>query len=168
IAQVNIGRLLAPIDHPTIKDFVDNLDRINALAEATPGFVWRLMTPAGNATALQVFPDPQAIINMSVWESIEALHQYAYYSDHAAIFRRRREWFEKMETNYMALWYVPAGEIPTPDDAKARLAYMDSHGITPYAFTFKQPFSVDDLLAYTASRAAKAVTSEGSKNRDEG
>lgn len=148
IAQVNIGRLLAPVDHPSIKDFVDNLARINALADATPGFVWRLMTPEGDATALRVFDDPLMAINMSVWETMDALYQYAYYSAHVEFFRRRREWFAKMETSYMALWYIPAGEIPTTDDAKARLAYMDAHGATPYAFTFKQSFSVDEMLAY--------------------
>jgi hypothetical protein len=136
------------MDDPQIKDFVDNLNRINLLAEAAPGFVWRLMTPAGDATAIQVFNDPFIIINMSVWESIDALYQYTYYSDHVDIFRRRKEWFGKLELPHMALWWIEDGNYPDEYEGKARLEYMAQHGITPHAFTFKERFSPDDLRVY--------------------
>lgn len=147
LAQLNIARMLAPLDDPLMADFVANLARINALADAAPGFVWRLQTPAGDATQLRVFDDDMLIVNMSVWVSVEALHDYAYYSDHAEIFRRRREWFSKMETPYMVLWWIPAGHLPTLDEAKAKLEYITQHGATPHAFTFKQQFSIEDMLA---------------------
>src|SRR5690349_8758764 len=110
LAQVNIGRLLAPLDTPQLAGFVSQLDQINALADASPGFVWRFMDDLGNATALRPYPDDDRIIfNMSVWESLDALMAYAYRSEHTAVMRRRREWFEPMKEAYMALWWIPAG-----------------------------------------------------------
>jgi hypothetical protein len=118
LAQVNIGRLRAPIDHPMIKDFADNLDPINALAEASPGFVWRLTGEGNNATDLQPFDDALIAINMSVWTDIPSLGAYVYRSGHVQFMRRRREWFEHMDL-YMVLWWVPAGHRPTIEEAKA-------------------------------------------------
>lgn len=139
LAQVNIGRLLAPVDSPIIADFMAALDPINALADTSPGFIWRLQTAEGNATALHSFDDALIISNMSVWASIEALRAFTYTSAHTGVMRRRREWFEAYESAYMALWWVPAGHRPTIEEAKERLAAMDRDGATPFAFTFRAP-----------------------------
>lgn len=144
LAQVNFGRLRAPVDHPMIKDFVDNLDRINALAEGSPGFVWRLTGDGDDATDLQPYEDdPMMAINMSVWTDIPSLGAFVYRSDHIGIMRRRREWFEHLDL-YMVLWWVPAGHRPTIDEAKAKLALLDANGPTAEAFTFKVPFPAPD------------------------
>lgn len=140
LAQVNIGRLKAPVDDPLIADFVAQLDEINALAEASVGFVWRLKDESGNATAIPAFDDPQMIINMSVWESFEALRDYTYRSDHTRVLTRRREWFEKLDRPHFALWWIPAGSLPTIAEAKERLALLDEHGPTADAFTFRDRF----------------------------
>jgi hypothetical protein len=140
LAQVNIGRLLAPIDDPLIADFVAQLDAVNALADASPGFVWRLKDESGNATAIPAFDDPRMIINMSVWESLEALRDYAYRSDHSKVLTRRREWFEKLDRPHFALWWIPAGTLPTVEEAKRRLEILAERGPTPDAFTFRDRF----------------------------
>jgi hypothetical protein len=150
IAQVNIAPMLAPLDDPIMADFVANLDPINALADAAPGFVWRLKSDEGNATAIRVFENDMIIINMSVWESIDALYQYTYFTDHAGIFRRRAEWFTRLGKPSFALWHIPAGSEPTAQDARARLEFLQAHGPTPYAFTFKQRFTPDEARAYSA------------------
>jgi len=139
LAQINVGRLLAPVDDPRIADFVANLDSINALADGTPGFVWRLVGEGNNATDIQPRPDdPLFAINMSVWTGLDALAGFVYRSAHRDIMRRRREWFEAMET-YMVLWWVPAGHIPTPDEGLQRLAVLERLGPTDQAFTFRHP-----------------------------
>lgn len=141
LAQVNVGRLRAPIDDPIIAEFKGALDRINALADGTPGFVWRLQGDDGNATGFHPVEDDELVaINMSVWESIEALGDYVYRSDHTAFMRRRREWFEKYGSAFVALWWVPAGQIPTIEEAFERLDVVERRGATPYAFTFRHPF----------------------------
>jgi hypothetical protein len=145
LAQVNIGRLRAPVDDPLIADFVAGLDRINALADQTPGFVWRLQTEDGNATAIRPDTDDELLaINMSVWESIEALADYVYRSEHVTFMRRRREWFERFSGVYLALWWIPAGTIPTVVEAMDRIAHLDRRGPTPTAFTFRQLFGPPD------------------------
>ena len=147
IAQINIARMLAPIDSDTMSGFVARIDEINALADTADGFIWRLQGEEGNATALRVFADDMLIINMSVWESIDALHAYTYKSDHAQVFRRRKDWFSLMEKPHMALWYIPAGHIPTPDEAKHKLALIEKQGASPSAFTFVKRFELQDWLA---------------------
>ena len=130
-------------------DFMDNLALINGLAEATPGFVWRLADEYGtDATSIKVYDDLDMIINLTVWESIDALYAFTYKSDHGKYFARRREWFDRENSN-LVIWYIPAGQLPTTEEAKARLSYLEQHGPTPYAFTFKQRFSEADMLAYT-------------------
>lgn len=151
IAQINIARMVAPLDSPVMHDFVANLDRVNALAEAAPGFVWRLKGDGNDATSLRPYADDRIIVNMSVWESIEALHQYTYYSGHVEIFRRRTEWFEKMTAPAIALWWVPAGHLPTVAEAKTKLELLEKVGITPLAFTFKQQFTVEEMLTIPQS-----------------
>lgn len=141
LAQVNIGRFLAPPGDPLLAGFMDNLDPINAMADADPGFVWRLQTDEGNATALRPDADDESmIINMSVWTSIEALADYVYRSGHVAFLRRRREWFSRMTSHHQALWWVPAGTLPTVPEAMAKVAHLDAHGPTPDAFTFARRF----------------------------
>ena len=140
LAQINVGRLRASVDHPMIADFVANLDRINALADNLPGFVWRLKGDGNNATDIQPKPDdPLFAINMSVWTDIDSLAGFVYRTAHREIMRRRREWFEQMEV-FMCLWWVPAGHIPTVEEAMARLALFEQLGPTPEAFSFKIPF----------------------------
>lgn len=142
IAQINVARALAPMNDPLMADFVAQLDEINALAERSEGFVWRLQDEAGNATSIKVYEDNFIIINMSVWESIDALYQYTYYSAHVNVFRQRKAWFEKFGRPHMALWWIPAEELPTALDGRERLEHLQTHGPSPYAFTFKERFPI--------------------------
>jgi hypothetical protein len=141
LAQLNIGRLRAPVDDPATADFMANLDPINALAEVSPGFVWRLQTEAGNATSIRAFPgDDLMILNMSVWESIESLGDFVYRSAHTPFLRRRGEWFDRLSEAYLVLWWVPAGTVPTVDEALTRLQHLRIFGPAPEAFTFRHPY----------------------------
>ncbi|MGB0019480.1 MAG: DUF3291 domain-containing protein [Candidatus Sulfotelmatobacter sp.] len=144
IAQVNIGRIKAQLDDPVMAGFVTRLDEINALADRSPGFVWRFQTPEGNATYLRPYDDDRLLLNMSVWETLEDLKHYVYRTAHAELLRQRQEWFEKLATVYAALWWVPINHIPGVDEAKKRLAHLDAHGPTQFAFTFKAPFPPDE------------------------
>ena len=146
LAQVNVARLRAPIDDPLIADFVAALAPINALAERSPGFVWRLTGDGNDATSLRVFDNDAIIVNLSVWESVESLYAFAHDSEHVAFFRRRREWFERMSTPAVAMWWVPSGHIPTTEEARAKLEHLERHGPTPQAFTFKQRFAADSKV----------------------
>lgn len=141
LAQVNIGRMHAPLEDPLMAEFVAALDEINALADQSPGFVWRLQTEEGNASALRPYEDDRIIFNLSVWETIEDLKAYAYHGPHAQIMRRRRQWFEKFDGMYLALWWIEAGHIPTTNEAKERLDYLNSQGESERAFTFRHPFA---------------------------
>jgi GNAT superfamily N-acetyltransferase len=138
LAQINIGTMLAATDDPLVAEFMDNLDHINGIADATPGFVWRLQTDSGNATEIQLFPDPLTLINMSVWESVESLKGYVYRSEHVDFFRRRAEWFQPAAKR-VALWHLAAGEIPEIDDAVRRVEFLERNGPSPYAFGFAKP-----------------------------
>jgi heme-degrading monooxygenase HmoA len=144
LAQFNIGRIVAPMDSPTMAGFVARLEEINALAEGTPGFVWRLQTEDGDATALRPYDDDRIIVNMSVWASMDALRGFVYQGSHAEVLRQRREWFEKMDQLYMVMWWVPAGHIPTVEEAKARLERLKAEGPSPAAFTWRNPFPAPD------------------------
>jgi hypothetical protein len=154
LAQINIARMRFPLEDPEMKDFVDLLDEVNALADGSPGFVWRLQTEAGNATYLRPFEDDRILLNMSVWESVEHLRGYTYGGRHADVFRRRRDWFEKMETPTVALWWIPAGHVPSIDEARKRLAHLARHGPSPFAFTFRNLFPADEEFARTTDWAA--------------
>ena len=150
LAQVNVARMRGALEDPVMAGFVARLDEINALADGSPGFVWRLQTDAGNATYLRPYADERIIINMSVWESIEQLRNYVYQSRHAEVLRQRRDWFEKLESPVVALWWVPAGHVPSVDEAKKRIAHLEEHGPTPFAFSFRSPFPPDEhVLAST-------------------
>jgi hypothetical protein len=149
LAQVNVGRLRAPVDAPEIAGFVAMLDPINALADAAAGFVWRLQTEDGNATAVRPDDeDPLLAINLSVWESIDALADFVYRSAHTDVMRRRREWFERVDV-YTTMWWVPAGHRPTVIEAMERLDHLRAHGPTAEAFTFRNPFPAPVLPRVT-------------------
>lgn len=140
LAQLNVGRSVAPMDDPRMADFVALPDEINLLAERSPGFVWRLQGDNGNATDLKFSDDPLFIVNLTVWSSPDALHDYTYRSDHKAVFARRYEWFERATGPNVVLWWQPSGTLPTVEDALRRLRLLADRGPTPEAFTFKQRF----------------------------
>lgn len=142
LAQLNIGIIRAPMDSPVMAGFADNLERINALAEATPGFVWRLQTEDGDATGIRPFDAPDILVNMSVWQSVESLHRYVYHSAHVEFMRRRREWFTPMKEAFLVLWWVPAGHRPSVGEGVARLERLRMHGPSAEAFTFRHPYPV--------------------------
>lgn len=145
LAHINIARMLAPKTDPIMQDFINNLGRINRLAELTPGFVWRLRDEAIPAADEHVFEDDMIIVNLSVWEDIDSLHQYTYYSAHAEIYRRRSEWFEKLSKPAMVLWWVPAGHQPDLREARQRLLLLEE-GPSPQAFNFKNRFPAEAAL----------------------
>jgi GNAT superfamily N-acetyltransferase len=138
VAQFNAATLVAATDDPHVAGFMDALDPINALADRSPGFVWRLQDTNGNLTQVRLFDNPLTIPNLSVWESVEALKDYVYTSEHVEFFRRRAEWFERGE-RILVLWYLPAGTLPGTDEALRRLRFQDRHGASPYAFGFARP-----------------------------
>ena len=140
LAQLNVARAVAPFEDPVMRDFMDRLDEINHLGDSSPGFVWRLQGEGGTSTEIKVSDDPLYIVNLTVWESIEALHDFAYRSEHKSVFKRRFDWFERRAGASVCLWWQPAGTIPTVEDAERRLRHLDDHGPTPEAFTFKQRF----------------------------
>jgi hypothetical protein len=140
LAQVNVATLRFPLDGPELAGFVAQLEPINALADGTPGFVWRLQTEDGDATSIRPFEDERVMVNLSVWESLEALRGFVYATRHLDVMRHRREWFRRMPDPYLALWWVPAGTIPTVAQAKERLELLAGQGPTAGAFTFREPF----------------------------
>ncbi len=144
IAQVNIGRIRAEMDDPIMAGFAGRLEEINALADGSPGFVWRLQGAAGDATYLRPYQDDRTLMNMSVWESIESLRHFVFRTAHVELLRKRQAWFEKFAGTYAALWWVPAGHVPGIDEAKKRLAYLETHGPTQFAFTFATAFPPDE------------------------
>jgi hypothetical protein len=145
IAQMNVGRAIYPLDDPGMAEFVDQLDRVNALAEQSPGFVWRLQSASGNATDIKTTDDPQFIINMSVWQTPDALFDFVYKSMHRLVMANRRQWFEPPAGAYQVLWWVKPGRQPTPARGLARLRHLDRHGPTPFAFTFREKFPPPDV-----------------------
>jgi hypothetical protein len=149
LAQVNIARMKAPLDSPELAGFVARLEEINALADNSPGFVWRLQTPEGNATYLRPYEDERILFNLSVWESVETLKHYVYRTAHAELLRDRRSWFEQFAGVFVAMWWVPAGHVPGIDEAKQRLAHLEAHGPSQYAFTFKSVHAPDETFLST-------------------
>lgn len=143
LAQVNVARLLAPVDSPEVAEFVALLEPINQLADSSPGFVWRMQSDAGDATSIRVFDDEMIIINLTVWESIEALRAFTYSTAHVGVLRRRREWFERLATAHLAMWWVEQGHRPTAQEAQDRLERLRRDGPTPEAFTFRTPVEAD-------------------------
>ena len=141
LAQLNIGQMKGEnIDDPIMARFKARLDEINALAEGSAGFVWRLKDDTGNAMSIRAFDDPKMAVNMSVWESLESLEAYVYSGRHVEVMKNRRDWFNKMATMHMVLWWIPVGHTPTTEEAKARLEHLQEHGASKYAFSFRQKF----------------------------
>ena len=149
IAQMNVGVTVEATDHPQLADFMNQLDEINALADLAPGFVWRLQSDSGNATDIEPpktehWENPNFIVNMSVWDSVESLFDFVYKTAHRLVMARRREWFDKPATQYQVLWWVPAGHRPTVEEGLARLAKFQADGPTAEAFSFKARFPAPD------------------------
>ena len=149
LAQINIARMIASLTDERMAGFVTQLDRINQLADDSPGFVWRLQTEEGDATSLRVFDDPMLLVNLSLWESFEALKAYVYSSEHRNLLRDRKLWFGRLPGAHLALWWVPAGTVPSLDDAKARLRLVDDDGPGPQAFTFSSAYPPPGHIAST-------------------
>ncbi|HHG3229403.1 TPA: DUF3291 domain-containing protein [Vibrio parahaemolyticus] len=145
LAQLNIALAKYPLDAPEIKEFVDNLDLVNGIAEESEGFVWRLKDDSGDATSIKLFEDPNMIVNMSVWESTDALKNFMFRTDHGDFMRRKSEWFHRLTEDSYVLWWVEDGHIPTPQEALFRLQHLRDNGDTPFAFTFKTNFTEADL-----------------------
>jgi heme-degrading monooxygenase HmoA len=163
LAQVNIGRMREPLDSPLLADFVAALEPVNAAADAAPGFIWRLQTEDGNATAVHAFEWDQAgsagvLVNMSVWESVEALAAYVYSDAHRQVLRRRRQWFERMAEAYAALWWIPRGHVPTTGEAEDRVLHLRKSGPTPYAFTLRVHFPPPGVAGFGPIRSPEEWT----------
>ncbi|MFI9562829.1 DUF3291 domain-containing protein [Streptomyces rishiriensis] len=136
LAQLNVATLRHPLDDPRTASFVEMLDPVNAVADSAPGFVWRLVEEgAADATGLRPAGEG-VIVNLTVWQTREALWDFTYRSGHLEAMRRRREWFERHTEAHLVLWWVPAGHLPTVDEALERLADLRAHGPSPRAFTF--------------------------------
>jgi len=140
LAQLNVARMVAPLDDALMDGFVARLDEINKLADESPGFVWRLQSEDGDATSIRAFPDDLMLVNMSVWESVQALRAYVYSSEHKELLRSRGDWFSRMAENHLVMWWLPAGQEPTLEEAKRRLAMLRSDGPSSEAFTFRDHF----------------------------
>jgi hypothetical protein len=134
LAQLNIGKFRAGRDDPGMAGFFDNLDRINAAAERMPGFVWRLKDESGNATNIPWVGDASMAVNLSVWESVEALEKFVWQTVHTRIYARKGEFFEKMQTPHFVMWWIDAGHIPTLEEARERLDHLTAHGPSDFAF----------------------------------
>ena len=143
LAQLNIALMREPLESPRMAEFVANLDRINALAESWPGFVWRLKTEGGNATDLRPLGE-DTLINVSVWKDVQSLNKYVYQSAHVEIMRRRKEWFERMREAWVVLWWVPKGHRPKVSEAIDRLELLRAIGPSKEAFTFRRAFLPPD------------------------
>lgn len=149
LAQVNVSRLLAPLDSPLLAEFMAALDEVNADGDAAPGFRWRLQTEDGNATAVRAFGWDAAdshgvIVNLTTWTSIQALGDFVFSGRHLQVMRRRRQWFQHAVEPMTALWWVPSGHRPSTDEAEGRVRHLRAHGPTPAAFTFRSPFPAPD------------------------
>jgi hypothetical protein len=158
VAQLNIARAKAPLDDPLLAEFMAKLDEVNALADRSPGFIWRLQSDTGSATDIRAFEDPRMLVNMSVWKSIEALFDFTYRTAHTKVMNRRKEWFEPPAGPHLVLWWSPAGTIPTVVEAQQRLEHLARHGPSATAFTFKARFPPP---ADASSRAAPRGRDEG-------
>lgn len=155
LAQVNIARMLAPLDDPIMAGFVAQLDPVNALADNSPGFIWRLQSADGNATDIRAYDDKMMLVNISVWASLDDYANFVFASGglHREVMKQRRRWFQRMDGPYTALWWVPQGHIPSVQEAKERLEHLGAHGETPYAFSIKRWFPAPDAQSIALSQA---------------
>ncbi|HUS54521.1 MAG TPA: DUF3291 domain-containing protein [Thermohalobaculum sp.] len=134
LAQLNIGRFRFPTDDPRMSEFMDNLDRVNALADRSPGFVWRMQDDSGNATAIPVTPDPMMAANLSVWTDVASLEHFVWNTAHRRFYRRRADWFGLMDSMHFVMWRVATGDQPSLAEAMERLEHLNRHGSTDHAF----------------------------------
>ena len=141
LAQLNIALAKYPLDAPEIKEFVDNLELVNGIAESSEGFVWRLKDESGDATNIQAFDDPNMIVNMSVWDSVDSLKDFMFRTHHRDFMRRKGDWFHRLPEDTYVLWWIEEDRIPTLEEAIERLEHLREIGDTPYAFTFKTNFT---------------------------
>jgi Domain of unknown function (DUF3291) len=161
IAQVNVAKLIAPLDDPRIDDFRNALERINLLGEAQPGFVWRATGAGFDATDCRVFDDPDILVNATVWESLEHLAAFAYRTDHRDFVRRRLDWFEAPTEAFLAIWWIPEGRVPTLDECVERLIHIRAYGPTPFAFDFRTRFAApSDVSDAPSERVADPMRAE--------
>jgi hypothetical protein len=153
LAQLNVGHVRHPVEHPLMEEFTENLDRINSLAESSPGFVWRFQTASGNATdAIHPWSDDAfLIVNLSVWQSPKHLKEFVYNTEHFGFYQRRAEWFERAVKPHSVLWWIPAGHTPTLEEAAERLEHYRTHGATAYAFWFGKLFPADEAINQPAA-----------------
>jgi hypothetical protein len=151
IAQLNIAKLNKPLDHKDNWRFNAYLDPINEFGEKTTGFIWRLKDEEGNATSIQAFNDPNMIVNLTVWENLEALYKFTYTGEHSFVFKDRSEWFSKMEAHSLVIWWIKSGHIPEIDEAKSKLAHINKNGPSPIAFNFRQAYDPNGI-PYTLKR----------------
>jgi hypothetical protein len=147
LAQLNVGNIRFPTDDPRVAEFMGALDAINALAERSPGFVWRLKSDSGNATDILVSDDPTFLVNMSVWETSEQLEHFVWNTVHKRFYQKKGNWFEPMQTPHFVMWWIPVGHIPTPDEALARLAHLAKHGPSHRAFGWESLPNVEQLMS---------------------
>lgn len=140
LAQINIALMKAPLEDPIMAEFAAALNQVNAVADQSPGFIWRLQTASGNATTIQAYCDPNILVNLSVWQSVEQLRAYVYKSLHGDFFVRRQQWFEKYQGEHFAMWWIPAGHLPTVEEGKAKLECLTLHGDSSESFTFAKPY----------------------------
>lgn len=155
LAQVNVARLLESLDSPQLAGFVSALEPINALADAAPGFVWRLQTEEGNATSIRAFDDDMLLVNLSLWESLDALTNFVFRSSHRDVLVQRKKWFGRMDEAFLALWWVRVGHRPTVEEASERLEMLRIDGPTAEAFTFKTQFAAAESAAALAMKATE-------------
>ena len=152
LAQLNIGRIRYEVNDPRMAGFVDNLAFVNALAERSPGFVWRYQDESGNATSTRPYDgDPMMAVNMSVWENVESLEKYVWQTVHKRFYAQRHEWFEKMDERYFVMWWVPAGHRPSITEAIERLEHLKAHGPSEHAFGWQ------DVAAAKLWRSARCA-----------
>lgn len=140
LAQINVALMKASLEEPIMVEFATALSKVNAVADQSPGFIWRLQTSSGNATDIRTYPDPRMLVNLSVWQSVEYLKAYVYQSLHGEFFTRRRQWFKKYQGEHFAMWWIPVGCLPTVEEGKAKLEYLGLHGDSPESFTFAKPY----------------------------
>lgn len=140
LAQINVALMKAPLEDPIMVEFAEALNEVNEEADRSPGFIWRLQTPSGNATDIRAYSDPRMLVNLSVWQSVEQLKAYVYRSLHGDFFVRRRQWFEKYQGEHFAMWWIPNGSLPTVEEGKAKLEQLEQYGDSPESFTFAKPF----------------------------
>ena len=144
LAEANLAWMRYPLDDPRMADMRDEIDRINALGDNSPGFIWRFRTAEGDATDVRVLDDPRVLFNLSIWRSVDDLRHYVYRTEHAAFLRRRRDWFVRPPKPPLAMWWVPAGTRPTVDEAMQRLERLWREGPSSQAFPLTHPFGPND------------------------